>query len=246
MVRALPGLSAPAGDGPGHRAGDGGGEPGLPVHRRRSDGRGRGLPGDASGEPRAGRGPGPRGSVGDRTVADPARRVPVFRRDHRAQSPDGMGGGGAARRRDAHRLSAGHVRPRRADAADPGTRRDRARGAVARGARLGRGARLPLARTGRLRGAHRVPLRRLRQRPGRPPGARPDRARARRVRGDDGRAVGRRSGAGHGGHRPQRARPTAGGLAAQGVRRGAADHRRHAGRVHPGACARRGDLRRHR
>ncbi len=60
------------------------------------------------------------------------------------------------------------------------------RRAVARCPGLGRRSRLPLARSRRLRSAHRVPLRRLRQRTRRPAGARPDRARARRVRGHDG------------------------------------------------------------
>lgn len=67
---------------------------------------------------------------------------------------------------------------------------DPACGAVARSSRLGRWSRLPLARSRWLRGTHRVPLRRLRQRPRRLAGARPHQARARRVRGDDGRAVG--------------------------------------------------------
>ncbi|MGI3199280.1 hypothetical protein ACRJ4W_12955 [Streptomyces sp. GLT-R25] len=125
-------------------------------------------------------------------------------------------------------------------------RRHRARGTVARCARLRRRSRLPLARARRLRGAHRVPLRRLRQRARRPAGARPDRPSAGRVRADDDRAVGRRSGTGDGRHRSQRARPAPGGLAAAGVRRGTGHHHRDTRRVPAQACARRGVRRRHR
>ena len=110
---------------------------------------------------------------------------------------------------DARRLPAGHVRPRRPDAADPPSRRPGRCGRVARRSRGRRPSRLPLGGAGRLVGPRRVPFRRLRQRGRHVRRARRARRGGRALRGLGPTLVRRRPGAGDVRHRPRRSRPGA-------------------------------------
>ncbi len=140
------------------------------------------------------------------------------------------------RRRDAGGLPARHVRPHRADAADPAARRVRARGGVARRAVHRHADRVHVGSARRLVGARRVSLRLVLERPGSPrrrqaarrPG--PElRARARAG------APSRRSDAAHERHRP----PDAAAVARTGGGRGERDPGRLPVRRHVTARIRR-------
>ena len=171
MVRAVPDLpdaSRRAGR-PAPRAH--GARSAAALHARRPGRDRRRLPRGPSGRGAAHPAPDRRGTPGDRPVADPDGRVPGLGRDHHPQPRVRMGAGRGARRGDAGRLPARHVRPHRPDAADPAAGRDRAGGRLARRPRGDRLQHLPLVRAGRLRGRDRVPRRWLRQR--RPPVRRP-------------------------------------------------------------------------
>ena len=91
----------------------------LRVHARRPAGHDRRLPRDptrAGGAHRAARAI---RSARHRPVADPDGRVPRLRRDAGPQPGGRLGAGARLRRADEGRVPARHVRPRRADAADP-------------------------------------------------------------------------------------------------------------------------------
>ncbi|TML61010.1 MAG: hypothetical protein E6G18_03850, partial [Actinobacteria bacterium] len=125
------------------------------------------------------------------------------RRDHVAEPRGRHATRRELRQRDADRLSAGHVWPRRTDAADPPSLRHRDGGRVA-GSSVGR--RLPSVRlggAGRLDDRNRVPAGRLQQ-----CGVHPRRSgagRPRSLRGAVRTLVSRRAGARDGGHRPHAA-----------------------------------------
>ena len=153
-----------------------------------------------------------------RPVADAHGRVPRRRRDDVAQSRGRTRAGIRLRKCDARRLPAGHVRSRRADAADPPSRRNRDGGRLA-GRSLG--DRLPpvrVGRPGRLCRRRRVPAGWVRERglPIRCPG----RAAARAVRGALPPVVPRRRHARHGRHRPHAAHARLHGAHSGGSRRG--------------------------
>ena len=164
MVPPLPALPAAARrrDRPTARA-DGGGRA-LPLHARRPARDPRRLPRGAARSRAADPTAGGRGPARDRPVAGADGRVPRLRRDHPPQPRVRPAAGPGARRSDGGRLPAGHVRTRRADAADPEAGRDRAGGRLARGAGGRRLAHLPVGIAGRLVGAGRVPAARVRQR----------------------------------------------------------------------------------
>ena len=164
MVRAVPGLPDAAGRArrPAARF-DGGGRPPR-VHPRRPGRDRRRLPRGPAGGPAADRAAHRRGPPGDRAVADPDGRVPRLGRDDDPEPRDRLARRRGIRRGDARRLPAGHVRPRRPDAADPPSGRDPARRRLARRPRRDRPPRLHLARARRLVRPDRVPRRRLRQR----------------------------------------------------------------------------------
>ena len=104
-----------------------------PVPARRPDGRARRLPRDPTRSRRAPcAGSSRERPRHDRPVDDPDGRVHGVGRDDRARPAARAAPRRRARRRDARRLPPRHVRPRRADAADPSPRRARARGRVAR------------------------------------------------------------------------------------------------------------------
>ena len=106
----------------------------------------------------------PRGRISRRAVDGPDGRVHGVGRDDRARPAVRHRARLGARRRDAGRLPARHVRPRRADAAAPPARGHGARGRVARRARRGRADRVLVGGARRLARARRVPLRLVLQR----------------------------------------------------------------------------------
>ena len=165
MVQVVPGLPPGAGGTDRHADPSARARRQLPpLHARRPDGRRRRLPRGAA----RGRGPpaGARrgGPAEHGPVVHPDGRVPGFGRDHRAQPTDGHSARSRLRRRHGRRVPAGHVRPHRADAADPAAGRVHGRSRLARRPVTGDEQRLRLGGAGRLRGEGRVPARRLRQR----------------------------------------------------------------------------------
>ena len=118
MVRAVPGVPAPAGRAARRPAARAGGRPVLrPLPARRADGGGRRLPRHPPGRPR------PHPAPGRRRAASPwarGTRCPTSSwcraRRSSATSSSASTTAGAARRRHAGRLPARHVRPRRPDA----------------------------------------------------------------------------------------------------------------------------------
>ena len=164
MVPPLPELSAEARRARRPRARPAGGGAGLRLHARWTARDDRRLPRGAAGERGAHPAPGRRGPDGDRAVADARRRVPRLGRGDHPEPGAWAAARRGARGRDAGRLPAGHVRARRADAADPATGRDRARGGLARRSGRRRQARVHVGGAGRLGSARGVPARGLQQR----------------------------------------------------------------------------------
>ena len=167
VVRAVPALPAAPCRPPGRRHGPRGRRARVPLHPRRPDGGGRGLPRGAPRPARDRARPRLERTARDRPVAGADGRVPVLGRDHDPQPGDRLGERERPRRADVRRLPAGHVRALRADAPDPAPGRSRAGLRVARGPRAGGPPRVPVALSGRQRDPHRVPPLRLRER-GRP------------------------------------------------------------------------------
>ena len=164
---AVPALPAAPCRPPGRRHGPRGRRARVPLHPRRPDGGGRGLPRGAPRPARDRARPRLERTARDRPVAGADGRVPVLGRDHDPQPGDRLGERERPRRADVRRLPAGHVRALRADAPDPAPGRSRAGLRVARGPRAGGPPRVPVALSGRQRDPHRVPPLRLRER-GRP------------------------------------------------------------------------------
>ena len=106
-----------------------------PLHARRPDGRGRRLPRGTARGRGAAAGAGRRRPAEHGPVVHPHGRVPRLGRDHRAQPADGPGARRRVRGRHGRRLPARHVRPHRADAPDPPSRRLQRRRRVARACR---------------------------------------------------------------------------------------------------------------
>jgi hypothetical protein len=164
VVRALPDVPAPARRSrrPAPRA-DGRRQPAA-LHARRPVRHGRRL---SRGPPRERAAhPPPRGGgpPGHRPLADPHGRVSRLGRDDGSQPRARLGPGDRARWGDAGWLSAGHVWPHRADAADAPACRHRAGRRVARRPGRDRPQRVHLGLPRRLGGRGRVPGQRLRQR----------------------------------------------------------------------------------
>ena len=164
VVPAVSGLPRCASSTCRRRARDDGGGPALRLHARRPARDGGRLPRDPASGRAADQAADRRGAARRRPLADPRGRVPQLGRVDRAQPRDRLAPGGGARRSDGRRLPAGHVRPRRADAADPPPRGSHRRGGLARRPRRGRSPPFPLGGPGRVDGARGVPRRRLRQR----------------------------------------------------------------------------------
>ncbi len=165
MVQVIPGLSSQSGR---H---DRRPPPPARVRRRvpvlhvgRSDGRRRRLPRGAArsrtAAPCAGGGRPPQYGP----VVHPDGRVPLLRRDHHQEPPDGHRARRRVRGRHGCRLSTRHVRSHRPDATDPPRGRVRAHGGVARCALSRHQERILVGSSGRFACAGRISARRLRQR----------------------------------------------------------------------------------
>ena len=166
MVRTVPNVSSATGQAARRALADArDGSVVRAVSPRRPNGRGRRLSRDP---PRSGRGTPASGGGGPdlrRSVDGADGRVHGVGRDADPRSAIRARARRRARRRDADRLPARHVRPRRADAPDHSARGHGARGGVARRAGRGRGDRVLVGGTRRLTRARRIPLRVVFERP---------------------------------------------------------------------------------
>ncbi|MEZ0108186.1 hypothetical protein ABH920_002184 [Catenulispora sp. EB89] len=234
MVPALPALPPAPGGGTGPAAGTAGSRPASTLHTRRPDSRDRRLPGDPTGAGAAGPHTDGTRAAGAGPVAGIGGLLPVLRREPAAQPGDRPPPRRRTRRRHAHRLPAGPVRPRGPTPADPPPRGHRHGMRLARRAGGGAYDGVLVAVAGRHDPAHALPARRrLRRRGGRVRRGR----RGGRAATGGGACTGAETVAADGAaagdvrHGPLGAGRRAGGFGGGGCGRGGADSARHAGRV---------------